>query len=508
MKKFILAFSLAFSLALFFVPAEAATDHNVVESQNYRIIGHQYTGDYENLVSSEIGDIEVGGVSSTSYVFAYNIEWPVSVDVFIKNLASYSDSQTFSGYVCFPLIFNQSMNSNLIIELNRRKALSAFDSDYIYGWGYNDYNFHLLSRNGNGISYNFFSKGGQYYLSIMFDNVPLSSFSRSTNYMYFSVNALFTGGFWVESTNDVLSSNLSRPSWQPFMTVTVDPSSSVNSWLSGWSVNDSLAVQIADGINSSTEIDSIINYLLLSYTGSSAFFSNVLPYIQNIDSVLSSLYNYISSATTSYNTLLNSILSVAQNQGTTLTNLYDLLDSGGLISSTLADQLTQLRNIYSYTYNTNNMINRFISALVSPATPFYDPSVLRTNLTSFLVDAIQKAISDFEISIQIDQDTSVNIEVTNNDIKNIYNSQQSINNFETNISLDFERYIQAIDFTMIDPQNGPTGLVSATAAGKGWIESIFNAMGPYNYLVIVTLLVGLVAGLIGPINRFIVSRFK
>ena len=478
--------------------AHAATDSTIYENARFRVVAHTYTGNstsYEEMIATTSG--------SYPKKYTYNIEWPITFDIHIKNDSTFTD--TISGYLIFPITVSYGLNQsfvNAVYNGTLQMTYLLLDDNIIPNFSNND-----------NIQFNFFQIAGQKYVSLMIDSLPVSTLDFVDNYFCLSANFTFVGGMMAQAPMNYLVDKGGVVDYYQLYTPlhkVVCDIGNTTTWKSSLSAtSNTLSSQVASAIDSSTDIDTILIYLN-SINTSAALLSGVTSNISHLDGVLTNLYNYLLQNNNQYVTLLNSVVSEAQSQGTTLTNLYALLDSGGSISQNLADQLSQLRQIYSYTYNTNNMINRFITALVSPATPFYDPSVLRTNLRSFLIDSIREALEDWDVIIQVDQNTNIDLTINNNEVTNIYNNIDYYQDFETTINLNFETYIQQIDFDILDSSNVNfmPNLPGAMVAGKGWIERVWQALGPFQYLIVITLTLGLLAGLMGPVNRFIVSRSK
>lgn len=502
---------IAILIAMVGIKTEAATDIQIHENTNYKVVGHQYQGMYTSRDSDIYSSYTVEAAQADT-LHIYNFEWPVSIDIFVKGISSFADTDHFSGYIAFPVTFTATKNPNIDILFNN--MVSDYPTNAVAGsLKDNDFNIFLTSQAGNGITYNMFSQGGTYWVSVLFDNVAVSSFYRDTaNTAYLSVNFIVKGGFsYLTFGREDFLVDVYYPD---FFTVQLYSNALTSTWVSKCLKDVPLATQIAQGINAATDIDTIIT-LLNTIAGDTMTLTWVVDNIENLDAVLSAMYTYIQNEHTFFEGNLNSLKQYLLNiDGHIVSGSYqldDILDILMASNQSVASLGTVLYNLSTTRTIANNLqilLQRVVAALGGPSANIWgDQTQFAREVTSHWIQIIREALSDFEIRIDIDNDNSIHIETTENQIVNIYNDHTIIQNFENNISLNFESYMSNIPFDLVNPSTGgPPGFSGTVTSGKNLIERMFNALGDYSYLVIVTLLVGLVAALIGPINKFIAAK--
>lgn len=495
---FISTAAIAILISMVGIKAEAATDFNIRENTNYKVVGHRYSGLPSSYTTNTFG----GGSVAFILEHQYNADWAISLDIFVKGISSFPADSTFSGYIAFPFSCDFSISG---AALNYVRNMVNYYEDY-----YLDQNLYLRSQNGSGICYNLFSQGGTYWISVTFDRVNVNSLYRDTNNTaYISVNLDFTGGWIYSSDSDLLFKELDSYSNSLFQ---LDVYSGITSnWVSKCVQDVPLQNIITQGINAATDIDTIIT-LLNTIAGDTMTLTWVVDNIENLDAVLSAMYTYIQNEHTFFEGNLNSLKQYLLNiDGHIVSGSYqldDILDILMASNQSVASLGTVLYNLSTTRTIANNLqilLQRVVAALGGPSANIWgDQTQFARDVTSHWIQIIREALSDFEIRIDIDNDNSIHIETTENQIVNIYNDHTIIQNFENNISFNFESYMSNIPFDLVNPSTGgPPGFSGTVTSGKNLIERMFNALGDYSYLVIVTLLVGLVAALIGPINRFV-----
>lgn len=536
-------------MLLFSTKALAATDQTPVRDSHSGILFYGHT--YEGLGTSLEVEYQTDYAGSSS-VYAYSIDWPVSITVEFPSSLNYS----FSGSFLIPV-------AHAIIP----DPYSNLGSDYIITEHFDDVFTVEPFSSVAGYSYSVVSFLGGYYVNLIFDNFDPSSFFDGQLYRFISISGSIHGGVVIGSAStirpenvyfqdsftvagSILSSNLvPSVSFQTVIQNAINGSSDIDSIIAllnslyflqsgdsstlatlGLNVSSiqssivSLGSIVASSIDSSTDIDVALSFLS---SIDSDLYTYILPQVSHIDTLLAGLVSSYQTNSVALQSSVNDLISymssidsslgevqVGSSPYTVLRALYLLISRIGSNSGTntgvnvignLNRLLTSADNIYSKLDTTHRLLT-YIYAGLTGMTSYTD---IQSTSHDFWVGIIQDALSDFDFNINQDiqeGDTVINNNITQNDLRKIYNEHKIIQDFQIDISLDFADYMEQLDFNSVSFNSAPVSIQQATTTGLSLIERVYNKLGDYTFLITITLFIGLVSALLGPINRFISKK--
>lgn len=529
-------------------------------------------------------------------VYNFNASFPV---VFEFRIPAFTTGQYYTGHVNIPVQVQAPINSALI---------QAISDGVVQGGSYNTlaYSLTVLDSNDEHLRFSQFQDGSVLYLTCYFDNYQyLGGIEIVCNFDWHCDLALMNLAFV-----------LNEPRYQPFATAYF--SKPDNKTLTGYyEQGQSLSTVIANGINNSTDIDTLllrvqscVSYLS-SISSDVSDLGSILSEVGDINTLLSSMYTEIQNQTGQYNSALSGLSSALSDLQDSIDDFYSLINSDVVdylqsidsntdaiwarlvslssILSLLQSQLTDptdhyQENLFQLIANTSDRLDALsyrlgydvnnpqnitlrsqLANIIGYLSPFFDDhtisisefdsylsaissSISSANMkldtlssmystmsnmysyqhrilsaicgTSYYPSAsdtaviasarahwisiIQDALDDIEVIIDVDPDTQIYYNITNYDVQNFYNSHEIVNTFQFDVSSEFANYMALLDFGVL--HNPSPAIVSARVGVTSLIEQFYNLLGDLRFLIIVTLLIGLVSALMGPINRFVRSR--
>lgn len=290
-------------------------------------------------------------------------------------------------------------------------------------------------------------------------------------------------------------------------------------------LQDSTVYELIDHISNNTNtLPQILAYLsALSDVLGTYDDENILEVVQDMNSVLYSIKNGIGysgnvagSDTLTLRQQITTLISQLSFIHGSIPDLYDVFydEDGNNYLRLMADYLYQideqldvLNNIYTSLNGIYRYDRRILAAL--SGSEFSDSATVSTVASATRqnwINIITEALNNIELKIEVEQDIYQTIEISSTDVKDYLSDSDKMNDFNLLIFDNWSSYIQNIDFNIFEAGHLPPAIAPAVATGRSLLEQFYSTIGDFSFLILSTLVVGLIAALIGPINRFVSSR--